>query len=180
VRNKFLSLTALLFYMSELWLGDVGIRVTDLPRSIEFYTKLLDLEQIDGAGDDEGKYVLLRDRHSGQRLELNWYAENSPFAAPYVPGEALDHLEVRVKSVPETLERLKAMGIHPATRRLWVNRNAIRKLEADPEARKIMEKDIWVTCNGHRIVYIQDSHRILLCLYDHPEEEWGGTIPDHY
>ncbi len=27
--------------MPDLWLGDVGIRVTDLKRSLEFYTKVL-------------------------------------------------------------------------------------------------------------------------------------------
>src|SRR5216117_1058687 len=85
--------------MSDIWLGDVGIRVTNLERSIEFYTRVFDLEQIDRGGDDEGKYVLFRDRRSGQRLELNWYAERSPFWTPYVSGEALDHFEVRVKSV---------------------------------------------------------------------------------
>src|SRR3989442_15856620 len=96
--------------MSDLWIGDVGIRVTGLERSIEFYSKVFDLEEIDRGGDDEGKYVLFRDRRSGQRLELNWYAERSPFWTPYVSGEALDHFEVRVKSVPETLDRLKKFG----------------------------------------------------------------------
>jgi len=33
--------------MSDLWIGDVGIRVTNLERSIEFYTKVFDLEEID-------------------------------------------------------------------------------------------------------------------------------------
>src|SRR5437879_13788857 len=101
--------------MSDLWIGDVGIRVTDLERSIEFYSKVFDLEEIDRGGDDEGKYVLFRDHRSGQRLELNWYAERSPFWAPYVSGEALDHVEVRGRSVPETHERLNRPGILPAT-----------------------------------------------------------------
>ena len=51
--------------MSDLWIGDVGIRVTNMERSIEFYTKVFDVEEIDRGGDDEGKYVLLRDRRSG-------------------------------------------------------------------------------------------------------------------
>jgi len=99
--------------MSDLWIGDVGIRVTNLERSIEFYTKVFDLEEIDRGGDDEGKYVLLRDRRSGQRVELNWYAERSPFWTPYVPGEALDHFEVRVKSVPDTLSDSRASASCP-------------------------------------------------------------------
>src|SRR5438093_5156697 len=122
--------------MSDLWLGDVGIRVTNLERSIEFYTKVFDLEQIDRGGDDEGKYVLFRDRRSGQRLELNWYAERSPFWTPYVSGEALDHFEVRVRSVPETLERLKKFGIAPATRKLWVKRQNRGETERRSEVRE--------------------------------------------
>ncbi len=166
--------------MSDLWLGDFGIRVTNLERSVEFYTKLLDLEELKRAADDDSAYVLFRDRRSGQRFELNWYADTSPFAAPYVPGEALDHIEVRVKSVPEILKRLRARGIEPATRKLWVNRDAINAHRADSEWTKLMEEDVWITKNGHRIVYIQDPDGIFLCLYDHPEEEWDGPIPDHY
>ncbi len=166
--------------MHDLWLGDVGIRVTNLEKSIDFYTKVFDLEEIDRGGDDEGTYVLFKDRHSGQRLELNWYAESNPFWAPYVVGESLDHFEVRVRSVPETMERLKRLGILPATRKLWVNRSAVAKRKEDPKFRKLMEEDVWVGRNGHRIVYIQDPDGIFFCLYDHPEEGWGGPVPDHY
>ncbi len=166
--------------MSDLWIGDVGIRVTNLEKSIDFYTKVFDLEQIDRGGDEEGKYVLFRDRRSGQRVELNWYAERSPFWTPYVSGEALDHFEVRVKSVPETLERLKKFGIAPATRKLWVNRKTVAMLKEDPKFHKLMEEDVWTSRNGHRIAYIQDPDGIFFCLYDHPEEPWEGPIPDHY
>src|SRR5574340_1167596 len=89
--------------ISDLWLGEVGIRVTDLKRSLEFYSKVLGLRELERGGDEDGTYVLLKNAWSGQRLELNWYAPDDPFAAPYVPGEALDHFEVRVKSVPEIL-----------------------------------------------------------------------------
>lgn len=166
--------------MSDLWLGDVGIRVTNLERSLEFYTKVLGLQEIHRGGDEDGLYVLLKDLRSGQRLELNWYAEDNPFALPFTPGEALDHLEVRVKSVPEALERLKTFGILPATKKLWVNRKGIEKFESDPRVQKLMNEDVWVSGSGHRIVYIQDPDGNFLCLYDHPEESWDGAIPDHY
>lgn len=80
--------------MADAWLGNFGIRVTNFEKSIEFYTHLLDLEELKRVVEAEYAYVLLRDRRSGQRLELNWYAPSSPFWAPYVPGEGLDHLEV--------------------------------------------------------------------------------------
>ncbi len=166
--------------MSDLWLGDVGIRVTDLARSVKFYTEILGLEEIKRVEDPDSAYVLLRDRHSGQRLELNWYADASAFAAPYTVGEALDHFEVRVRSVPEVLARLETLGIRPATKKLWVNRAAIAELRKDPHMAEVMEQDVWSLKSGHRIVYIQDPDGIFLCLYDHPEEPWGGPIPDGY
>lgn len=166
--------------MSDLWLGDVGIRVTDLARSLKFYTEVLGLEEIHRGEDEDSTFVLLRDRHSGQRLELNWYAESSPFAAPYTLGEALDHFEVRVRSVPEVLERLRALGVQPATRKLWTNRRVVEELRKDPHMAEVMEQDVWTSKSGHRIVYVQDPDGIYLCLYDHPEEPWGGPIPDHY
>lgn len=166
--------------MSDLWLSDVGIRVTNLERSLAFYTKVLGLQEIHRGGDADGVYVLLKDLRSGQRLELNWYKEDNPFAAPYVAGEALDHFEVRVRSVPDVLERLKGLGVEPATKKLWVNKTAVRKLRQDPHMAEMMEKDVWTMKNGHRIVYVQDPDGIFLCLYDHPEEAWDGPIPDHY
>src|SRR2546422_1293259 len=81
--------------MSDLWIGDVGIRVTNLDKSMEFYTKVFGLEEIDRGGDDEGKYVLFRDRRSGQRGGRTWNAKRSPSWTPYVPGKAFANFEVR-------------------------------------------------------------------------------------
>ena len=153
----------------------------NLEDSLKFYTKVLGLVEIQRGGDKkEGIYVLLKDRRSGQRLELNWYPEGSPFAAPYVVGEGLDHFEVRVKSLPETLARLKRFGIKPATRKLWSNRKVVSQLRKTSKGRKEMRQDIWKTETGHNIAYVQDPNGIFLCLYDHPEEPWEGPIPDHY
>jgi catechol 2,3-dioxygenase-like lactoylglutathione lyase family enzyme len=148
--------------VGDSWLSYVGIRVTNLERSVEFYTKVLDLVELKRVAHEGGTYVLFRDRRSGQRLELNWYAPGSEFATPYVPGEGLDHFGVRVRSVPETRERLKKLGIEAATREL-------------PS-----EEDVWVLPGGHRVMYIKDPDGNFLELYDHSEEEWEGPIPDHY
>ncbi len=59
-----------------------GIRVTDLERSLRFYTELLGLKKA-GLGDmsknggGRGTWVLLIDEKSGQQLELNWYPKGS-------------------------------------------------------------------------------------------------------
>jgi catechol 2,3-dioxygenase-like lactoylglutathione lyase family enzyme len=166
--------------MADTWLCDFGIRVTDLNRSLEFYSKLLDLVELKRASDGDSAYVLLKDRRSGQRIELNWYAESSPFFVPYVAGESLDHLEVRVRNVPEILVRLRAMGIAPVNRKLWVNSAAVQKFKPDSPETKMLGQDVWTTSTGHRIAYIPDPDGNLICLYDHPEEEWEGPIPDHY
>ena len=166
--------------MADAWLCDFGIRVTNLERSLEFYSKLLDLVELKRAADDDSAYILLKDRRSGQRIELNWYAENSPFWAPYVPGEGLDHIEVRVKSMPEMLERLRRMGIAPVNRKLWVNAAGVERARLDPNLALAMEKDVWTPASGHRIAYIPDPDGNLICLYDHPEEAWDAPIPEHY
>lgn len=91
-----------------------GIRVTDLERSVKFYKEALGLEEVrrgDFSARGGGRLVLLRDRMSGQRLELNWYPEESGFAVRYEPGEGMDHLGVKVESVAETLKALASKGI---------------------------------------------------------------------
>lgn len=97
-----------------MYLSYVGIRVRDLDRSLKFYTDLFGLREV-SRGDNQaigaGIYVLLRDEHSGSKLELNWYPEGSPFATRYAPGESLDHIAFRVEKVPETLEKLAKHGV---------------------------------------------------------------------
>jgi lactoylglutathione lyase len=95
-----------------------GIRVTNLERSLSFYTGLLGLEEVsrgDAAprGYGGGTWVHLMDKISRQRLELNWYPPGSPFAAAYVPGEGLDHLGFFVDDVEQTYNDLVAKGAQP-------------------------------------------------------------------
>lgn len=158
--------------MAELWISYFGIRVTNLERSEEFYTKLFDLVELKRVRHDGGAYILFKDRRSGQRLELNWYAPGSPYDTPYTPGDGWDHLGIRVRSVPQQLERLKKLGIEPAT----------RELQGDPTTglHPPSEGDVWVDDAGHRVAYIKDPDGNFLELYDHPEESWDGPIPEHY
>jgi catechol 2,3-dioxygenase-like lactoylglutathione lyase family enzyme len=166
--------------MGDTWLCDFGLRVTDLAKSTEFYTSLLDLEELKRVVQPDYAYVLFRDRRSGQRLELNWYAEGSPFATPYSPGDGLDHIEVRVRDLPAMLEKLAARGIHPATRKFGQTPTAMERKKAEPKEWGFLDDDVWVSDSGHHIAYIQDPDGNFICLYDHPEEAWEGPIPDHY
>jgi catechol 2,3-dioxygenase-like lactoylglutathione lyase family enzyme len=152
-----------------MWINYFGIRVTDLGRSKEFYTKVFNLVEIAHGGNDVQKYVLFKDRTSGQRIELNWYANESEFCTPYIPGEGLDHIGVRVRSLEETLRRLASLGIIPAT----------KELGALDEKGQPLDKDIWVLPSGHNIAYIKDPDGNFIELYDHPEEQWG-PVPEGY
>lgn len=81
----------------------VGIRVTNLERSLRFYTRVLGLRvKIRGDFREYGRgiWVGLTDPRTHQKLELNWYPPGSKYAPRYVPGEALDHIGFFLGRVP--------------------------------------------------------------------------------
>lgn len=93
----------------------VGLRVTDLDASTRFYTELFGLKQVGGGRMHHGgQYVLLQDRRTHQRLELNYYPVDSPYATPYVPGEGLDHVGFHVTDAAKLFKQLLAKGVRPA------------------------------------------------------------------
>ncbi len=153
-----------------MWFNDIGIRVTNMEKSLEFYCDVIGLKEVarGGSKDNGALYVLLRDPRSGQKLELNWYSpdpKKSKFGSPYVLGDALDHMEVRVESVPDTLKQLEALGIKAIDMRPYF----------DPG-----EYPYGTNRKGHRIAYISDPDGIQICLYDHPEESPNTPPGDGY
>jgi len=143
-----------------MFLSYVGIRVTDLERSVRFYQEILGLKVVrsgDFSLNGGGKYVLLRDPMSGQRLELNWYPEGSKYATRYVPGEGLDHLGVKVESVAAKLEEFQAKG-----------------LEAVSIPDSLARQELGDTFTLH-IGFVKDPDGNWIGLYDHPS---GKAIYD--
>jgi lactoylglutathione lyase len=137
----------------EKYLSYCGIRVTDLDRSLRFYTELFGLTEVargDNSAIGRGVYVLLRDTWSGQQLELNWYPRGSDFAVPYLPGEGLDHIAFRVDDLPRCLDELQRAGVDGTSR------------SADHELP-----------GGIRVAYVTDPDGNWLELYDHA----SGSIP---
>jgi len=135
-----------------------GIRVQDLDRSLEFYTKIFGLREV-ARGDHQkygaGIYVLLRDEKSGQKLELNWYPEGSVHATPYIPGEGLDHVAFVVEDVRATYKELIAKGAKPTN--------------IDPST------------TGGRLAYVKDPDGNWVEIYQHdPKKSTGATIPEGY
>ena len=90
----------------------VGIRVKDMQKSIDFYTKLLGMKvvyehQIEQTG---GKIVNLQSENNDFILELNYYEADSPYNTEYVVGEGLDHLAFTVDDLDKALEVAKISG----------------------------------------------------------------------
>jgi lactoylglutathione lyase len=90
----------------------VGIRVTDLERSIDFYTKVLGMK-VTGRSKIEstkGETVGLQSKKDGFVLELNHYEEDSPYNTRYIAGEGLDHLAFKVDDLDKALKDAKLAG----------------------------------------------------------------------
>ena len=115
-----------------MYLDYTGIRVTNLARSVRFYTRTLGLREV-RRGDTRvwggGIWVLLKDPKSGCLLELNWYPRGSIFYTRYRRGEELDHLDFSLGSVSRAvLERTyrkvlkggaRATRFRPSTTEGW-------------------------------------------------------------
>lgn len=92
-----------------------GIRVRDLDRAIDFFTRVLDM-RLEGRHKVEwtkGEFANLRSGDAEHWLELNWYAEDSPIEGPFREGDALDHLGFEVDDLDEALGKLKEEGYEP-------------------------------------------------------------------
>ncbi len=90
----------------------VGIRVTNLQKSIDFYTKILGMT-VTGRGKNEqakGETVGLQSEKNGFILELNYYEQDSPYNTKYTAGEGLDHLAFKVDDLDKALEEARRAG----------------------------------------------------------------------
>ena len=89
----------------------VGIRVSNLQRSVKFYTEILGMKIIHkGTKPHRGKFVHLKSTGSQQKLELNWYPRGSKFYTKYKKGEELDHLAFVVDDVEKAYRWLVSKG----------------------------------------------------------------------
>src|SRR2546430_6429634 len=88
-----------------------GIRVRNLRRSINFYTKAFGMKVVArGTMPHGGKYVHLVTPGTRMRLELNWYPRGSRFYVPYRKGEELDHLAFVVDDVKAAFKNVTPAG----------------------------------------------------------------------
>jgi lactoylglutathione lyase len=118
----------------------VGIRVNDLEKSIDFYTKLLSM-RVNGRSKIErtkGETVGLESKEGGFNLELNYYSKESPHYTDYQVGEGLDHLAFSVDDLSEALDEARTSGYR-----------VISEIKAD----------------GSRWAYVEDPNGIWIELF---------------
>ena len=92
-----------------------GLRVRDLDRAIDFFTRVLGMK-LEGrvkADWTKGEFANLRSGDGKHWLELNWYAADSPIEGPFREGDELDHLGFEVDDFEGVLARLKEEGYEP-------------------------------------------------------------------
>jgi lactoylglutathione lyase len=90
-----------------------GIAVSDLDRSVKFYTKVMGMKMVARIKNPHtnGEFAELVSREGElPTLELNWYAD----LKNYKTGDELDHLGFLVEDAYKELERFKKLGIEIA------------------------------------------------------------------
>lgn len=92
--------------------GYIGLRVRDLDGAIEFFTKFLGMRLRSRlkAKWTKGEFANLVSKGAKHWLELNWYPDDSPIAAPFREGEELDHLGFQVDDFEGLLKQLNEAG----------------------------------------------------------------------
>jgi lactoylglutathione lyase len=90
----------------------VGIRATNLEKSIDFYTKLLGMKVVGRSkiAETKGETVGLQSEEGGFILELNHYEKDSLHNTNYVVGEGLDHLAFKIGNLDNALEEARSAG----------------------------------------------------------------------
>ncbi len=88
--------------------GHVGLNVTELARSVDFYQQVLGLSVLDRSDDADRRFAFLA---HGETLVLTLWEQSRGTFDPRAPG--LHHLSFQVDSPEEVLlaeQRLRAMG----------------------------------------------------------------------
>jgi len=104
----------------DLGLAYTSIRVKDMKKSLDFYTKLMGLKETGRRSPVPGELVVnLIDKKTKQRLNLMFYTRKFWMYTPYVVnGVELDHLMFWVEDAKKTYEMLRKKGC-PAATKLW-------------------------------------------------------------
>ena len=121
-----------------------GIRVRDLKRSIEFYTRTMGMKEIDrGKMQAGGIFVQLKSKDSEQELELNYYPPGKKYCEDYVEGSELDHLAFWCEDVRRDYKKALAGGATSAIAP-WAESGYTLAFVRDPDG-------VWIELIGKRV-----------------------------
>lgn len=84
------------------------IRVKDIEKSLDFYTKLLGMEICEKRRLEDCWLYFLLDRESGQQIELTFYDETPENG--YETGTGFGHFAFSVDSMDEFTKKLNSFG----------------------------------------------------------------------
>ncbi len=115
-----------------------SIRVKDVKKSVEFYTKRMGLRVTGRRSPMPGEEVVsLEDKATGQRLNLMWYSKSCRLYTPWKEdGVELDHLMFVVKDAKKEYKKLVASGA-PVAMKLFEGETIVMGFVKDPNG-------IWV------------------------------------
>ncbi len=108
------------------------IRVKEMKKSLDFYTKYLGMKIIGRRSWVPGeKVVMLTSKEGKQKLNLIHFSKSCKLYSPYKEGSEMDHLMFEVADAKKLYDRLVANGA-PVAMKLWEEKNFAMGYVKDP------------------------------------------------
>ncbi len=109
-----------------------SVRVKDLKKSVDFYTKYLGMKIAGRRSWVPGeRVVMLVSKDSGQRLNLMHFAKSCMHYTAYKEGSELDHLMFDIKDARRLYDKMVADGA-PIAMDMWEEKNFAMGYVKDP------------------------------------------------
>lgn len=92
-----------------------SIRVRNMKKSVDFYTKFLGMKVVGKRAPVPGEQVVvLQSKDTGQKLQLMYYSKKYMHYKPYEKGDEMDHLMFGVADAKKMYNKLVKRGFRAA------------------------------------------------------------------